>query len=577
MRKISRRDFVRMSAYAAGSVFVTSALGGLLTACDGEDDNEPASFNHGVASGDPLSNQVIIWTRVTPQNTEAQRVSVTWEIATDPAFTDIIANARGITTAERDFTVKVDIVDLTPGTTYYYRFKTDSETSQTGTTATLPEGDVSRAKFAVMSCSNYPTGYFHAYAEAARIGDLDAVLHLGDYIYEYARDEFASEDAAALGREVLPETELLSLADYRMRYAQYRTDMDLQELHQNVPFIVVWDDHEVANDTWVDGAQNHSEDTEGLFVDRLNAALQAYSEWMPIRPSVDTDIASLARNFEYGNLVNLCMLDTRLVARDRQLNLTDYIDPSTGIFDSGSYAADIGNPNRRLIGEAQLSWLNTQFMSQATWNVLGQQVLMGTMELPAAIATQQLSIAEFSELAALAQIAVTNPAALTPEQLQRVNEQGALLQLSNIPYNLDAWDGYPIERAQVLSAAAQASSNLVVLAGDTHNAWANNIRLQGQPVGVEFATAGVSSPGLEAFLGLDSIEAVAQTEAGLVQLIEGLQYCNLSDRGFLVVEFTPQQVTAEWVFVSSVKEANYDVLDTRNKTITVAANTNQIS
>ncbi|TQV72782.1 alkaline phosphatase [Aliikangiella marina] len=577
MTKITRRQFVRNTMVGMGGVVVSAGLATTMTGCALDELNK-ARFMHGVASGDPLTDRVILWTRVTPQEEHIDKVRVYWEVSKDEHFRKMVVTGTAITHVDKDFTLKVDIVGLKPGRKYFYRFKTVNHVSPVGTTKTIASKDVEQVKFVVVSCSNYPAGYFNAYQQASQLEDIDASLHLGDYLYEYARGGYASEDAAALGREVLPDGELLTVNDYRQRYAQYRTDPDLQAFHQAFPMIAVWDDHEVANDTWKEGAENHDDATEGDFFARLQAALQAYAEWMPVRPRVDTDVASLYRSFQYGNLVNLMMLDTRLVGRDKQLSLTNYFD-AAGNFDIQSYFSDINNPNRTLLGTNQLTWLTQQLASDAKWQVLGQQVLMGKMELPGAIATAQLTIPEFAELAAIAQLAQTNPGALTPEQLQLLQEKGALLQLPSLPYNLDAWDGYPVEREHILQTARANQSNLVVLAGDTHNAWANNLVTQAEQasVGVELATASISSPGLESFLGLDTPQAVLQTEAGVVQLIENLQYANFSDRGFLTVTFSQDQVTSNWTYISDIKSKDFTVLAARNKQIVVTDGSNQIA
>lgn len=583
MTKVSRRGFVKFSMMGMGGAVVSTGLGGVLVGCSGDDDADEiaASFDHGVASGDPLSDRVILWTRVTPV-AEADRegstnVRVSWEVATDENFSSIVVSGSATTNAGRDFTMKVDASNLTPGTVYYYRFSTASSTSVVGRTKTLPEGETDQARFVVVSCSNYPAGHFHAYAEAAKQDGVDASIHLGDYLYEYARGGFASEDAQTLGREVLPEGELLTLSDYRTRYAQYRTDPDLQTFHQAMPMIAVWDDHEVANDTWREGAENHDPETQGSFAERLLFALQAYAEWMPIRPPVDNDVSSLARNFQYGDLVNLIMLDTRIVGRDLQLSLASYFG-NDGNFDVQRYTSEILDNNRTLLGTDQLNWLQEQLATNTRWQALGQQVLMGRMELPGAVATAQLSIEDYVTLVQLAQ---ADPLTLSPEQAAFLQARGPLLQLPSLPYNLDAWDGYPAEREQIYQTAQDNSANLVVLAGDTHNGWASNLKTSASvgnaSVGVEFATPGVSSPGLESFLNLSSEQAIMQTEGGLTQLIENLNYTNLSDRGFLMVTFTANNVTADWIYVSSVKENTYQTLPNRNRQIVVNAGANVIS
>ncbi len=577
--QFSRRDFIAQTLKTAGVVVVSSGIAASLTACSGA--SIRGRFDYGVASGDPLQDRVIIWTRITPieqltkqNSSEVVPIWAAWQVATDANFKNIVVADGASTDASRDYTLKVDVRGLKAGKTYYYRFITASHTSPVGRTKTLPKGTTQQVKLAVVSCSNYPAGLFHVYKELAERSDLDAIVHLGDYIYEYPQGGYASEDAAALGREVLPANELIALQDYRTRYAQYRTDPELQAAHQAHPFITVWDDHEVANDTWREGAENHTAN-EGNFIVRLKAAIQAYAEWMPIRPAVNNNIAALQRSFQFGDLVNLIMLDTRIVGRDKQLDLANYFTASG--FNAPAFIGDISNPARRLIGAEQLTWLEGQLHNSAqTWQVLGQQIIMGVMELPAAIVTQQLSIAEFAQLAQLAQIAATQPELLSPAQLVQLQQKGPLLRLGNLPYNLDAWDGYPVERANVLASALEANSNFVVLSGDTHNAWANNLTLGGIAAGVEFATPGVTSPGLETYLGLNTQEAILQAEAAVTQLIPGLQYTNLCNRGYMTVTFTPAEVNCEWVFLDTVKSPLYSVDTSRSKTIRVAVNTNTI-
>lgn len=262
MSSFSRRDFLRLSAYGFGAAVISTGLMG----CNSDSNNIAVSFAHGVASGDPLADKVIIWTRITPRDADVERVTVHWEVSTDSDFADLIHQGSTTTSIDRDFTVKVDIQNLSPDTRYYYRFICNDKISPEGVMKTLPVGSIDRVKMAVFSCANYPAGFFHAYAEAASRKDIDVAVHLGDYLYEYPMGGYATEDAQAIGR-ALPDdnnTELFSLADYRKRYALYRTDSDLQKLHQSLPFIAVWDDHEIANDTWKNGAENHSE-TEGDF------------------------------------------------------------------------------------------------------------------------------------------------------------------------------------------------------------------------------------------------------------------------------------------------------------------------
>lgn len=531
----SRRDFMRgIGAGAlAGSAVVRSATA--LAATD-------SLFLHGVASGDPLSDRVIIWTRVSP--TRPGTVAVLWEVALDARFSRIIRRGRVLTGEDIDYTVKADVLGLPAAARLYYRFRANGQLSPVGRTRTLPAGAVEQVKLAVFSCSNYPAGYFHVYAEAAKLDDLHAAVHLGDYIYEYPRGGYASGDAAALGRVSEPAGEILTLDDYRIRHAQYRTDPDLQALHAALPVIAVWDDHEIANDTWRDGAENHTEGLEGVFAERRAAAIKAYHEWMPTRVADPARPERIYRSFRFGNLLSLHMLDTRVIGRDRQMDYADYFG-ATG-FDGARFAADLADPNRTLLGAEQNDWLGLQLaQSDTTWDLLGQQVLMGRMNIPAPLVLGQISFSAYSALVVKAQ---TAPATLTPQ------EQAVLAQPA-IPYNLDAWDGYAVARETVLGTARALDKNLVVLSGDTHNAWASDLAdYAGRAVGVEFATPGVTSPGLEEYFPSENPLAVA---AGLTQIIGPLQYADTARRGFMIVTATQDACRCEWRYVSTVKSRSY--------------------
>ncbi|MCG8381914.1 MAG: alkaline phosphatase D family protein [Gammaproteobacteria bacterium] len=586
--KLTRRDFLKLSAYT-GIAVVSSGIQGCSSDDDEASDNPEAfRFDHGVASGDPWSDSVIIWTRVTPS--DAGDVKVMWEVATDEAFTNLVNQDEASFGAHRDYTVKIEVQQLTAGTVYYYRFTAGTGAnklvSPVGMTKTLPTGSVNQVKMGVFSCSNYPAGYFNVYAEAAKRNDLDVVLHLGDYLYEYAREydgspAYASEDAAALGREVMPEGEIIQLADYRTRYAQYRTDEDLQALHGKVPFIVVWDDHEIANDAYIDGAENHDSTTEGDFETRKQAAVQAFFEWLPLRPIRPDVEGRIYRQFEFGELVNLCMLDTRLIGRDKPLAYADYMNPNTGEMDVAEFTNDVSSDQRTILGAEQRNWL-VQSLSQsgAIWQVLGQQVLMTRMLLPAITLTPDplsptLSLAEYGVIATAALTyqallgqgvpdtdAALKAAGMSDEQIAIIRDpvQMGYLQSPKIPYNLDAWDGYAYDREVVLGAALGAGKNLITLAGDTHNAWSGALtNAQGSPVGIEFAVASVSSPGLEDYLQIPDAATARQQEAAFPALVDDLNYTNLRERGYMVVTFTPSNAEAEWVFIDTVKSKNYQV------------------
>ncbi len=568
MAGFTRRDFLRASALALGGVVVSTGLQGCLSSSSSSSDpavQRQLAFEHGIASGDPLADRIMIWTRVTPKDGSTADVEVSWEVASDAAFTNLLHSGAASTGAARDYTLKVDVHNLTPGQAYFYRFKAADQVSAAGRMKTLPSAGIEQVRFAVLSCSNFPAGHFHAYAQAAQESELDAVLHLGDYIYEYGTGGYATEDAAALGRSLPTDNngELFKLTDYRKRYALYRTDTDLQALHAAAPFIAVWDDHEVANDTWTDGAENHNEG-EGDFNERKLAALQAYFEWLPLRPASEDDELTIYRSFDFGDLVSLHMLDTRIIGRDEQLNYTNYYTPAG--FDAAAFAADVSSSTRTLLGQAQMNWLQSQIaVSSSTWQVLGQQVLMGRMMLPAEMLTALSNPAgsdlatSLTELVTLKLRAQAGDPTLTPAEVARVE--------TVIPYNLDAWDGYAYEREVIFGLARKLDKNLVVLAGDTHNAWANNLStLAGDPVGVEFATAGVTSPGLESYLGLPAA-AIPSAEQAITTLVDDLQYLNASQRGYLLVTFTPEEARADWRFVSTVKARDYVIDSSRSKTL----------
>ena len=532
------------------------------------------SFDHGIASGDPLSDRVIVWTRVTPRASQ-KRVRVRVEVATDEKFESLVHSSVKIARAKSDYTIKIDIKGLSAGTFYYYRFRSGDATSALGRTKTLPQGDVNSVRLAVFSCANYPIshgGYFNVYGHAAETADVDAVIHLGDYIYEYGRaPDSGTGNSKETGRDLpqYSDKEILTLDDYRRRYALYRTDPQLQALHATYPFITVWDDHEIANNAYVGGAQNHDE-SEGSFDKRKTAALQAYYEWMPVRPADGNNPQRIYRSFSFGNLVELLMLDTRLSGREKQLGYKKYFDPDTG-FDSNRFREDIGSPDRTLLGPDQLGWLRGKLAgSAATWQVLGQQVLMGRMIIPAeiipSIGDRTPEVAGLvDKLTEIKARVLQGDASVTGDERKRVN--------TVLPYNLDAWDGYPAEREAVLGAAYGADKNLVVLAGDTHNGWANNLKdLEGNQIGVEFAAPSVSSGGLETYLKLKP-EQAEEFARDLEVLVDDLVYSNTKDRGYMIVSFTAKRAQSQWIYVDTVKRPEFRELTSSEKILGVLPGT----
>lgn len=539
---IGRRRLLQglgISAMAAG--------GGLPSRGHAMAGKAPAYFTHGVASGDPLQHRVILWTRVVPRRAEAL-LTVFWQVARDAAFSQVVAAGESKAQITQDYTVKVDASGLQPGQAYFYRFSALGVVSDTGRTKTLPIGGVEEFRIGVASCSNYPQGYFNAYRHMAD-SDLDLVLHLGDYLYEYPDGEYADDYALnSLGRHVLPAGEMLALEDYRTRYGVYRSDPDLQAVHQRHPFICVWDDHEIANDTWHSGAENHSED-EGDFAQRLQAARQAYHEWMPIRTPALTDQGPIYRHFAIGDLADLLMLDTRIVGRDQQLTYAaDMLyHPVTDaqqapVPDGAAFIAQrLQDPSRDLLGSQQEQWLARAVADSvargANWQVLGQQVLMANVGIP------KIDTGAFDD------------PKMPPEERQYI----ALMQElgdQGMPLNLDAWDGYPACRDRVMQMLADAGANTITLAGDTHNAWAFNLSdTRQRPVGVEIGTPAITSPGMESYVPGTPDELAAAMQAAS----PGLVSVDVSDRGWSEVTLTPQATRSRWHFVSGVLDRRFSV------------------
>ena len=551
----SRREFI----VRIGSMSALLATGAALSACGGSSDPAatPVVFNYGVASGDPLADSIILWTHAKPE-TGSEAVELTYEVSSTVDFALIVASGKVIANEASGFTAKADAKGLSAGREYFYRFRAPGGSSAVGRTRTLPAAPAAEVKLAVMSCANYPAGFFNVYAEASK-SDAQFSIHLGDYIYEYEATGYASQSAGALGRGSDPVNEVVSLSDYRKRHAQYKSDADLKVFHGRMPMIVVWDDHEIANDTYKDGAQNHTEATEGSFAARRAVALQAYHEWMPIRTGADK--AKIYRSFDFGGLIALHMLDTRLIGRDKQVGFADLLNPAT----QAVATAILSSTSRQLLGSEQLGWLQGQMAaSKATWQVLGQQVLMARMEFPLSVLSALNPTDTSAAAVAKAQVAISSYLSAKAKQkagAPLTPAEAALLNTAVNPklgYNLDAWDGYPVAREILLSTAAQLGKKLVVLAGDTHNAWHTNLTLRnGTKVGEEFGTSSVSSPGIESFL---SALAPAQTKGIFEGVVDDLKWMDPSRRGFLKMTFTPTQAKGEWVFIDRVDSRSYSVL-----------------
>jgi len=547
----SRRQFIINLASFSG----TLATGSVLSACGGtpsSDDPRMVQFNYGVASGDPLENQVILWTHARYQNS-TDPVALTYQVATDVAFANVVSSGKTTALEAASFTAKVDATGLLPATDYYYRFKSNVWTSPVGRTRTLPSGNVSEVKLAVLTCSSYAHGYFHVYGEASK-SDAQYALHLGDYIYEYKDGEYPAAAAVVTGRNVLPANEILTLSDYRTRHALYKSDVNLKLLHARMPMIAVWDDHEFANDAYMTGAENHTEGSEGSFANRKAAALQAYHEWMPIRTGADKSL--IYRSFNFGNLLSLHMLDTRLIGREKQLDQTAVLSTAAG------QAAWL-SPSRQLMGTEQTQWLtNAMSISTAKWQVLGQQVVMAATWLPVSVQTKFQAYFASPSASTIGSIVAEVDA--YKSALSSANPATYLTALNPVvPYNFDAWDGYPAARETILKTFAGVAASqptlgkkLVVLSGDSHNAWHTNLNLlDGTKVGEEFATTSVTSPGWESYFPtlISTIKSLFQDTTSK----SNVQWMDASRRGYLKMTFTSAQAKGEFIFVDSVSSGTY--------------------
>jgi len=452
-------------------------------------------FYQGVASGDPLPDRVIIWTHVAPNGMDST-VNVTWEMAEDPNFVSIYKTGDVVTSGKRDFTVKVDVDALKPGQTYYYRFKAFDKTSIIGRTKTASIAESDSLKFAVVSCSNWEWGYFNAYDKIADRPSLDAVIHLGDYIYEYSTGRYGD---TTIGRINVPPHEIVTLDDYRIRYALYRTDRGLMRAHQLHPFITIWDDHEVANNSYTEGAQNHQKE-EGDYLARKAAAKKAYYEWLPIREN-----NLHYRSFSFGSLADVIMLDERLEGRTKPVDSLS--DPT--------YKSE----ERHMLGTAQLSWLENNLKSSvATWKIIGNQVMISEVDLSPAY--------------------------------------------PNMPRNLDSWDGYPAERQSIKDFIInQKINDVIFLTGDTHASWAieaatdfaktYNPKTSKGAFAIELGTTSISSANDNEYHSTDTVKMMEQS---LRKLNPHVKYLNARDHGYLLLTLTAKKSKAEWFYVETLRK-----------------------
>lgn len=508
------------------------------------------TFGHGVASGDPLADRLIIWTRVTPPTGAAATIPVAWTVADSPDFKMVVARGEAQAGPARDFTVKVDVTNLKPGKDYWFRFTAGDASSPTGRSRTLPAGGARDVVLAVVSCSLFPAGYFNAYDAVAKLDRVDAVVHLGDYIYEYGAgpDDYGTADAARMGRQLEPRHEIISLDDYRLRHATYKTDVHLQAAHARAPWICVWDDHETANDSWLGGAENHTPGAEADWEGRKANALRAYYEWMPLRePAPGGLAAAINRTFRFGDVAELIMVESRLTARTRQMDYAEVpMTTQNGrqIPDLAAFMKERADPGRQLLGPAQEAWLaktlEASTAAGCAWQVLGNQVVMGQVKGPDLKAA--LPPADWAAM--LADL---------PERVRPRLEAMAALFAHGVPFNLDAWDGYPQARERVYRMIKAAKAQAIVLAGDSHAFWVNELHdAAGDRVAVEFGTTAITSPGWGDFLAKQDMGKIFADQN------KEVVYSHQSAKGFTLLTLTPAEARAELIAVSTVTDRAYE-------------------
>ncbi len=524
MPELARRTFLAATAATAASTVVgASAL--------------PASaaspyFRHGVASGDPLPNRVVLWTRLTPAPQlvpgvgSGPTVSGRWQIASDSGFTAVRASGAFTTSAGKDYTVKVDPTGLSADTPYYYRFLYDGSASPVGRTRTAPATTASPAnlRFGVVSCSNLQAGYFSPYRHLANRDDLHAVLHLGDYLYEYAPGQYGYGYSNRDIRPHVPAREMVSLRHYRQRHGQYKQDADLQRLHAKVPFVVTWDDHESTNDAYRDGAENHTPATEGDWQRRKASSHRAYDEWMPTRMSgtaTSGDGDRLYRSLRFGTLANLSMLDLRSY-RSKQVAQTA-LD-------------DVDDPARTITGDPQMAWLKSQLLTpRVQWKIVGNPVMIAPVVFPP----------------------------LPVDLADAVNDVTGLLPPDGVPYNVDQWDGYTADRSELFGHLADNGvTNAVFLTGDIHSGWACDLPVDAgtyplsKTVGTEFVCTSVTSNNLDDITGSPPRTSSIAVEEGIKTSNRHVKHLNFDDHGYSVVDITAARVQMDYFRISDRADPN---------------------
>ncbi|GAA1181067.1 Phospholipase D precursor [Corynebacterium glaucum] len=539
-RSVSRRNFLRTAAVTSGTVGAGFAAQAWAQSSQpapsasplAEPELPPLPFVHGVASGDPLPDSVVLWTRVTPDDAAwpgsggGAPTPVRWDVATDPEFLTIVQHGESLSHPDADHTVHIDVHGLAADSVYFYRFVvTDGPhagaTSPTGRTKTAPApgAPVKRQRWAVASCANYEAGFFSAYADMAErgwAGDIDLTVFLGDYIYEYAQYGYSGFGPVRLHH---PAHEIVSLADYRTRYGRYRTDQALKNAHAAMPWIVVWDDHEVANNNWRDGADNHDA-SEGDFYARRDAAIRAYYEWMPVRTTQTSTEGHIYRTFTFGDLVELTVMDLRTY-RDVEFWRGGSRQPGDA---------------RTMLGSEQYNWLiNTLERSKTKWNALGNSVMFSPMRLGTVMqnpATRPIAKALSSNI---------------------LSSQADIPAIDELPLNGDQWDGYDSERRRLLDALGRLGKNPIFLTGDIHTEWSHTIPYGDTQIGCEVVCSSITAPNVTDSLGLPAGHPLMRTATGYMFAANpNLRHCALDTHGYTIVTIADADVFMEWLRVDDI-------------------------
>ena len=496
-----------------------------------------AVFRHGVASGDPMPHRVVIWTRVTPTaastpgSGKGPKVDVGWEVAKDRGFRSVVRRGTFTTSASRDHTVKLDVGGLKPATWYFYRFRCRGSVSRVGRLRTAPAATATpgHLRFGVVSCANLQAGWFTAYRGLAKRDDLHAVLHLGDYLYEYGPGQYGYGNDNVDIRKHEPRHEMVSLADYRRRHAQYKRDADLQDLHAKYPWIITWDDHEVTNDQWKAGADNHTagggRGGEGSYVHRRARAHRAYDEWMPVRMDATAalgDGARLYRRLTFGRLAEISMLDLRTY-RDEQAR-TAAPTPVPAL------EAEVSDPDRTIIGRRQMRWLKESLSRRRPqWKIIGNPVMITPVTF----------------------------AAVPQDLLEPINDVTGLLPDDGLPYNVDQWDGYTDDRREVLAHIRDHQvKDALFVTGDIHSGWACELPYDtaaypavGDSAGVEFVCSSVTSNNLKDITGTPSRTTSVAVEQAILANNRHIKYLNFDDHGFSVLDITAKRAQMDWFVI----------------------------